>query len=396
MALSAIALGQLTLVSVNGMMAGWYEDMIRTITGPLVGHVQVHHKDWREERAADLYINKLSRVKGEIQQLPTVKGVSARIYSAVLTASGEQRDKPADAEAAMIVGVDIPLETREGGILESLRPGQLSGPKEVVVGKVLANRLGLKPGEQIAVIGQDVDGFPVTALLKVNAVIRASVDLINRMGIVMPIDTAGELLAMPDEAHEIIIQGTDYRKAGELAAAVKALPVLADAEVLTWQEAAPEFATIIALKTWIDLVFVGILFIAAAAGIANTMMMSTFERTHEFGMLLAVGCRPWRVVRMVLHESVWLGIVGVAIGSVLGTAFVLITSQTGIDYSVLGGIRAEDIAYKGLNISYVVYPKFEFRHIGYGVIAVTLTAVVASLWPAGLAARLRPAEAMRS
>lgn len=165
---------------------------------------------------------------------------------------------------------------------------------------------------------------------------------------------------------------------------------------MPWREAAPELVTIIEMKSWSDLIFVVILFVAAAAGIANTMMMSTFERTREFGTLLAVGCRPTRMVRMVLLESVVLGLVGVAIGSVLGAAIVLITSQTGIDYSALGGIRAEEVAFKGLNISYVIYPKFEFRHVLYGVIAVTLTSVLASLWPAAFAARLQPVEAMRS
>ncbi len=396
LALGAIALGQLTLVSVNGMMAGWYEQILQTITGPLLGHVQVHHKDWREERATDLYIDHLSEVKAEIRQLPSVESISSRIYSPVLAASGEKTDKPADAEAAMIVGVNTNVETKKGGILESLRPDQLPKSQQVVLSRVLANRLDLKAGQQLAVIGQDVDGFPTTDLFVIKSVMQSSVDIINRMGIIMSMADAGEFLAMPDQAHEIIIRGGDHRKAKRLAAAVKSLPALADAEVLTWREAAPELVTLIDMKKWSDLIFVAVLFVAAAAGVANTMMMSTFERIKEFGMLLAVGCHPTRMVRMVLLEAIVLGLVGVALGSVLGTAVVLITSHTGIDYSALGGVRAEELAFRGLNMSYIVYPKFELRHIFYGVTAVTLTAVIASLWPAATAARLRPAEAMRS
>ncbi len=396
LAVGAIALGQLTLVFVNGMMAGMYEQIVQTITGPLVGHVQVHHKEWREERGIDLYVDRLSEAKAEIEKVPEVQSVSTRIYSAVLAASGEETDKPADAEAAMVVGVDVALESKRGGILESLTPAQLPGSGEVIVGKVLATRLKLTSGQQIAVIGQDADGFPATDLFKLRAVMRGNLDLINRMGIVMSMEDAGKFLAVPDQAHEIIVQGKDPRQAEELAKVVKSLPPLADTEVLPWRKAAPELAVIIDMKSWSDLIFVAILFIAAAAGIANTMMMSTFERTHEFGMLLAVGSRPMRIVRMVLLESIVLGLVGVAIGSILGTAIVLITSQTGIDYSALGGIRAEEYAFKGLSISYIIFPKFEFRHILFGVGAVTLTSVVASLWPAALAARLQPVEAMRS
>ena len=116
---------------------------------------------------------------------------------------------------------------------------------------------------------------------------------------------------MPNQAHELVIQGRDQEDAPQLAAAIAALPSFAGAEVLPWREVVPQLARMIAMKGWMDLFFVGVLFIAAAAGIANTAMMSTFERTHEFGMLLAVGTRPGRIVNMVLIESVVLGLLGV-------------------------------------------------------------------------------------
>jgi len=117
---------------------------------------------------------------------------------------------------------------------------------------------------------------------------------------------------------------------------------------------------------------------------------------QAFGMLLAVGSRPSRIIRMVLIESVILGFIGVAIGSVLGTAVVLITGHTGIDYAALGGASGESVGYAGLSISYIIYPKFELRHMLYGLSAVTFTSVLASLWPASLAARMEPIKALRS
>lgn len=399
LAVGAIALAQLTLVFVNGLMAGSFNEVLRTVTGPLVGHVQIHHKEWREERAIDLYVDQLSKARAEMGALPHVKSVSPRIYSPVLAASGEQRDEPADAEPAMIVGVDLGAESRKGGLLESLAPRRLPGQHSVVIGKVLANRLHVKVGQLIAVIGQDADGFPVSDLFEIKAIMGSNVDIVKTRGIVMSIADAGEFLAMPDQAHEIVVHGDDYRNAEALAANIAALPTLAGADVLPWREAVPELVRYIGMKWWVDLIFLAIVFVAAAAGIANTAMMSTFERTHEFGMLLAVGTRPSRMVRMVLIESIILGLIGVAIGSVLGSAVVFLTSHTGINYAALGGITGsgvEDIAFGGISISYIIYPRFEFRHIVFGVCAVTMTSVLASVWPAALAARLEPVEAMRS
>ena len=396
LAIGAIALGQTTLMFVNGLTAGSFEDMLRTVTGPLVGHVQIHHPDWREERAVDLYIEDLGETVAQLRALPGVTSVSPRIFSPVLAASGEESSEPASAEPAAIVGVDLAVEHAEGGLLESLDEEQLPGKHGVVMGKVLARRLGVEAGQLLAAIGQDADGFPTSDLFEVRAVVDSNVELVKTMGVIMGMEDAGTFLAMPDEAHEILVQGRDYRNAEALAEAVRAIPALAGKEILTWREALPEIARFIDVKIWFDLIFLAIVFVAAAAGIANTAMMSTFERTHEFGMLLAVGARPGRIVWMTVYESVILGIVGVLIGSLLGSALVLITNYTGIDYAALGGVEAEDVAYAGVSFSYIIHPRLELYYTLFGICAVTITSVLASIWPAALAARLEPVEAMRS
>ena len=84
--------------------------------------------------------------------------------------------------------------------------------------------------------------------------------------------------------------------------------------MLDWQTLAPEMVDLVELVE-VAWVFVLVLvFIAAAAGVANTMLMATFERTHEFGMLLALGTRPARIVRLILAESLALGVIGALLG----------------------------------------------------------------------------------
>lgn len=152
----------------------------------------------------------------------------------------------------------------------------------------------------------------------------------------------------------------------------------------------------IEMKNRFHLIFLAIVLAAAAAGIPNTSMMSTVERTREFGMLLASGLRPARVMRMVSMESVLLGLIGVLMGSlVVGSLLVLFTGRTGINYALLAGMESADIAFGGVSISYVIYPRFEPRQLLLGFLAVTLTSVVASTWAASLTGRLEPAKAMR-
>jgi len=396
LAIGAIALGQFTLVFVNALMAGSFVEMEKTITGPLVGHVRAHHPEWEDERALDLTIAAASTVVAEIESLPEVQLVCPRIYAPVLAASGELTDKPADAEPAVIVGIDVEAERGVGGMLEAIDSQEIPSGRAVLVGRVLATRLGVEAGDELAVIGQDAEGFPASDLFEVRAVINSSLDIVKSTGIVMALDDAAEFIVMPDQVHEIVVRGRDQAEADTLAARIRELPSLANAEVQSWREAVPMMAAMIEMKWIMDLVFLGIVFVAAAAGIANTSTMSIFERTHEFGMLLAVGSRPGRIVRMVLIESVILGIVGVAVGSAIGVALVLVTNHTGIDYAAMGGVEAESAAWGGMSFSYIIYPVLELRHIVFGLVAVTVTSVLASLWPAMLSARLEPAEALHS
>jgi ABC-type lipoprotein release transport system permease subunit len=392
----AVALGQFTLVFVNCMMAGSFHDMLLTITGPLVGHVQIQHPEWREERASDLFIDDIGAVRDALRKTAGVRNIRPRIYSGALAASGEKTEEPADAEPAMLTGLDVKAETEKGGLLEDVAPEKLPGEGGAVLGSALALRLGVHEGQQLAVIGQDAFGFPVSNLYTIRAAIDAKVEMIDTRGVVLSLEDASELLAMENRAHQMLITGEDQNEAAALAARIREIKPLADMEVLTWREAAPELVRMLDMKNWVDFIFLAILFIAAAAGIANTSLMSAYERIREFGMLLAIGARPWRIVRMVLIEAVILGLIGVAAGSLLGTAAVLITGETGVNYAALSGTDAEEIAFQGLSISYVFYPRFDARYILFGIIAATLTSVIASLWPALHAARMQPVEAMRS
>jgi len=125
--------------------------------------------------------------------------------------------------------------------------------------------------------------------------------------------------------------------------------------------------------------------------------MSTFERKHEFGMLLSLGCGPGRLARMVTVEAVILGLLGVALGTALGLALVAVTSHTGMDYSMLGGSGQEtyEASFQGLNLSSLVYPKLFVSDVVAGLVAVFLTSLLSVLWPVAKIVRMEPMEAMR-
>ncbi len=387
LALLAIAVGQFALLATSGLMHGYADNIQAAITGPMIGHVQIHDPNWRDERALDLMLQDVNALLQTVAAYPQVESVAARIYSPVLVAPQQE------AFVAMIVGVEPEVESREYGLLSGLdTPLE---PGKVLIGYRLARKMQVEPGQEIAVIGQSVDGFMANALYRIQDVIRCPADMVNLSGIVMSLADAQTFLAMPDSAHEIVVRTGPMVDSQGLADALTQAPQLAGTEILAWQQLVPELVIVIKSADFTAYFVLVLVFIAALAGIANTLMMSTFERTHEFGMLLSLGCRPGRIALMIVMEALLIALLGILLGTILGYAFVAVTEESGIDMASRGDSEADDLAFKGLALPLNVYPRLEPGDSLRGVVAILLTSLIASIWPTWVAARLEPMEAMR-
>lgn len=389
LALLAIAVGQFALLATNGLMRGYADNIRLAITGPMIGHIQIHQPEWRKERALDLLINNIDEKIADIQADPAVNNAAARIYAPALVAPEQ------DAFIAMVVGLQIESESQDYGLLSGMDEPLKEG--HVLIGHRLANKINAKSGMEIAVVGQAADGSLANDLYTVQDIIKCPADIINQSGVVMSLADAQRLLVMPDQAHEITIRAKTSDQVEELAARLSKMPILAGTEILTWDKIVPELVVILKTSDYVGYFVLVIVFIAAVAGIANTLVMSTFERFHEFGMLLALGSRPMRLVKMIIIEAVLMGLIGVAIGTALGWGFIIATADSGIDMASWGGDgQVEDMAYKGLNLPLHVYPRLVYSDIFLGLIGIMFTSLVASIWPSWIAGRLEPMEAMRA
>jgi ABC-type lipoprotein release transport system permease subunit len=387
LALTAIGLSQALVIFYGGILRGYSDWMVETITGPMLGHAQVHAPGWRKERAMDETLPHAAESIAAIRRVPEVEDASGRIYAPALAAKGRQ------GYAVIVLGVSPQEESGRSGLLASAKT--LPSGRRVLVGSALASQMGLAPGDTLAVIGQAADGSLANDLYPIAGVVTTPVDLVNRMGVVMDLREAQTLFVMPDEAHEIIIRARRADEAADVAARVAALPLLRGEEVLDWKQIAPEMLDLVDLVEVSWLFVLVLVFIAAAAGVANTMLMATFERVRELGMLLALGARPARIVRLIVVESLALGVTGALLGTGLGALVVAITHRTGVDFAALVAGSPSDVAFMGMNMSMTVFPSLAATHVVQGFLAVAVTSMVASVWPAARAARLQPSQAMR-
>jgi putative ABC transport system permease protein len=125
--------------------------------------------------------------------------------------------------------------------------------------------------------------------------------------------------------------------------------------------------------------------VVAAVGITNTMIMSVLERTHEIGVMKALGARDRHIALMFLVEGVVLG----AVGSSLGLALGWLASFPG---DIVAKSIMEPQAELTLKVSLFVFPPW----LVFGVpLLVCLITILAALYPAIRAARVDPVTSLR-
>jgi len=137
LALAAIAVAQVAVLAMEGLMNAWVDTMLESLTGPMMGHAQIHDPDWREERAPDLVIDDVDATLAAVRALPDVQDAYARIYAPALVA------RDIDGHGVMVVGADVEAETGDGGMLQGLPAEGIPGDHEVIVGSTLARDVGI-------------------------------------------------------------------------------------------------------------------------------------------------------------------------------------------------------------------------------------------------------------
>jgi ABC-type lipoprotein release transport system permease subunit len=188
--------------------------------------------------------------------------------------------------------------------------------------------------------------------------------------------------------HEISILLNDIDDAGIVRE--KLSPISSENSVNTWKELAPDAAMMNDFMFLYYFIFIGIIMLALAFGIINTMLMAILERTKELGMLMAIGMNRRRIFTMIMLETIFLTFVGAVVGIFSGWAITEALGKTGIHFSGWGE------GFEAIGFAARVYPVVTTEFFVFTTIMVISTAVISSIWPARKALKLNPVEALRT
>jgi len=386
--IGAMAFAVAMCMGFNCIDDGMFADVYRMMVRERLGHVQVHNPRYPEQRALYESLAIGDALVAEWESKPEVAAVTVRAFAFALVGVGEE------SSGAQLIGVDPAREEALTGPTADVEQGQWLPPAPaggIVLGVGLAENLRAQVGDEVVAVTQAADGSLGNELYRVLGIIRTGNPATNRSGAWLHLADLQTLMVLPGQVHELVVLGTDDGAVESLAAGVRAWMGEREALVRTWKEVDPTTSKMLEMQdaaTWILLLIV---FSVAALGIMNTMLMAVFERTPELGVLHALGLSPRSIVAMVMLETVLLACVAVVVGVVFGLAIDAWLIRVGIDL----GRYADGMNFGGMQWDPVLRGAFRWQGVVYTVASVVVVALLASLWPALRAARLRPVEAMR-
>jgi ABC-type lipoprotein release transport system permease subunit len=384
--LLAVAVGLALLIFINGLIAGVVAEALENSIRLQTGHVQLRAASFEEDKLSlqwDDLLQNGDELAAQARALPQVASASPVLWAAGIVNTAD------DSDNVRIFGIDVTSDfyapVRDGVVAgEFLAADDRSG---VLLGQRLAESLGLAVGDKVSLTLLDADGQAQEQIYTVRGLFRTGAVSYDQSAAFLPLAKAQAVTNTNGRASAVTILLHNRDDAPAVAAALGA----GDVKALTWRELNQLFLTTMDTAMSFYTVMDLIVMLVVAVVIANTLLMAVFERVREMGILAALGMKGGQIMQMFLIEALLLGLGGIAVGVLLGSAIVIFMSTNGIPIGDDVAAAADTIA-----LGATMYTQFVPSTIA-GLSAATLViTLLASLYPAWFAARLEPVQALHT
>ena len=305
-------------------------------------------------------------VDAALQQRAGVSAVSPMVSGPALARRGEA------TRSVALSGVELDRYDRIVGLRSKLVAGAFRmGPGEALIGKTLAEDLGVRVGDRVVVTTDER-----TDTLRLTGLVDLGIRDLNRRVVILPLRSAQTLLGLPGGVTQIDLRVDDVWAAQDLARALaRELPT----KVESWQEANAQLVTALNAQSISTALIRSVVMVVVVLGIASVLVVSVVQKQREIGILRAMGAQRGQVLRVFLIQGALVGLMG----SVLGTGLAMGMIQIFVTF-----VRGPD----GLPLFNISLP----LNTALQTVALALAAgLLAAVLPARRAARMDPAQAIR-
>jgi ABC-type lipoprotein release transport system permease subunit len=378
----ALAMGTALLMFIAAFFQGEMRSSMETTLRLNTGHIQVQDADYDPDKlsvAWEYLIENPEQAAAQIEALDQVQAATPRLFaSGIISAADES------------IGVQIMGIVPDSSANAPYRDGIIAGEfltaddrEGIVIGLPLAESLGLKVGGQLNLLVNTSEGSVDEQKFVVRGIFSTGTTAYDKGIVFLPLAKAQAFSGAQNHASMIFILLKDREQADAVAAAIQG----SGYQVKTWTEL-NELLVLVndfsnAYLSIINLIILGV----TATVVVNTLLMSVFERTREIGILTAIGMKGRQVISLFLAEASLLALGGITAGSLIGWALSAYYSKVGIYFGDLG--MSSDMILQDR-----IYPILTLDSAVNLIITAFLITVLASLYPARLASRMEPVEAL--
>ena len=369
----------------RSMQEGSYDYMIDASVSMYTGYIQVHAKDYWDKRSIDKSMEYSQKKISEIDSIPDITLITPRLESFSLISYGNV------TKVASVVGIEPEKEDAMTKLKSKLIKGEYlnKDSKGIMIAEGLAQLLKVDIGDSIVVYGQGYHGVTAAAQIPVTGIVKFTLPPLNKSMTYLSLNYAQWLYSAPNRITTLSLMIDQANKIDNVHSAVQAL-FNDKYEVMTWPELMPELVQSIEVDNAGGIIMLGILYVVIGFGILGTVMMMTAERTKEFGILISVGMKKWRISYVSILESVFLAFIGLLSGIIVSIPILYYLNQNPVQ---LTGEMADVMLKFGLD------PIMPFRFAANIFIDQFLTvlviAMIAALYPLSYIRKLEPVRAMR-
>lgn len=389
-----LAVGYFACVFLVGWTEGIMAEIVENATGLVGGQIEIHNAEFRPDRGLYDTIGgregtDVSRLVDQIAADPRVIAAAPRVYAGGLLSSGDS------TSAGMLMGIDPTREQALSRFLDELVEGRLPEPagNELVIGTEMARQLGAGLTDELVVVAPGADGSLGNDLYTIVGIFRTGLPELDATFAVLPLTDLQSLVVLDSgRIHEIAVATEDPGIAEETAARLDAAlaPMGLDLDVAPWTALRPELVEYVALGESFYFVILIVVFAIAIFGVANTMLMATYERRREFAVMLALGTTPRSVVKAVLYEATAMGVVSLVFGLAITLPLMLWWHNAPPDLGWLYG----ELTLMGALLRPSLRVEFNIPIWIWTAVALLATALLAALYPAARASRVPPADTL--
>jgi ABC-type lipoprotein release transport system permease subunit len=380
----AVGGGLAMLILMSSVVAGEMGSALESAINLQTGHIQIRATTYDENKSSlkweDLVANP-DEIANKIGALDQVKAATPRLYASGFLSSGTQ------SASAKITGID-PLSPASDPYREGVISGNYLSPDDhdaVLIGKPMAEKLKLKVGDNVSLSLNTADGNVQDQIFTVKGIYTTGTYGFDSGTVFLPLAKAQAMTQTENHASTVYVLLKDTSMTD---AVIPALSVPSNLEIKTWKDLNALFVEYESFAQSYIAIFYMIILAISASVIINTLIMSVYERTREIGILSAIGMRGGRIMMLFLAESSMLAVGGVIMGLIIGVLATL--------YFNINGFYIGNMGLSGMAIADTIYAKLTMENLINLTIMTFVVTLLAGLYPAVMASRMQPVEALRA